>query len=259
MKKRALSIACHICVYLPAIPNRRRISLRALSSGDAAALSLFRRAVEIDSKFAMAHALLGRVYGDMEDPARSAESTTQAYQLRDRASDREKFFIASSYDLQVTGNLEKAQQTCESWAQTYPREVGPNRFLGLIYTVSGKYEKAIDAIKKAIELDPESAIGYALLASGYANLNRLGEAENTFQRASERKLESPDLLVERYDLAFLRADKAGMEREAALGHRASGAEAWISDKEAFVLAYSGHLQQARGMSRRAVDLAHQSG
>jgi hypothetical protein len=50
-----------------------------------------------------------------------------------------------------------------------------------------------------------------------------------------------------------------MEREAALGHRTSGAEAWISDKEAFVLAYSGHLQQARRMSRRAVDLAQQSG
>jgi hypothetical protein len=111
------------------------------SSGDAAALPLFKRAVEIDPKFAMAHAWLGRVYGDMEDPARSAESTTQAYQLRDRASDREKFFITASYDLQVTGNLEKAQQTCESWAQTYPREVGPIRFLGLIYTVSGKHEK----------------------------------------------------------------------------------------------------------------------
>ena len=49
-----------------------------------------------------------------------------------------------------------------------------------------------------------------------------------------------------------------MEREAALGQRTSGAEDWISDHEAFVLAYSGHLQQARGMSRHATDLAQQS-
>ena len=51
----------------------------------------------------------------------SAESTTKAWQLRDRVSDREKFFIDFIYDRQVTGNLEKAYQTLELWLQTYPR------------------------------------------------------------------------------------------------------------------------------------------
>src|SRR6202022_3315789 len=116
----------------------------------------------------MAHALLGRVYGDMEDPARSAESTTQAYQLRDRASDVEKFFITASYDLQVTGNLEKAQQTCEAWAQTYPREWMTHAFLAsIIYRPSGKYEKAIEESTKAIELNPDFAVAYHILACSY--------------------------------------------------------------------------------------------
>ena len=35
------------------------------STGPAAALPLFHRATEIDSEFAMAHAILGRAYGDM--------------------------------------------------------------------------------------------------------------------------------------------------------------------------------------------------
>jgi hypothetical protein len=95
------------------------------STGDAAALPLFRRAADIDPGFAMAHAYLGRVYGDMDDPTLSAASTSKAWQLRNRASDAEKFFITASYDLQVTGNLEKVQQTCEVWAQTYPRELIP--------------------------------------------------------------------------------------------------------------------------------------
>src|SRR5271157_3186951 len=90
------------------------------STGSAAALPLFKRATEIDPKFAMAHNMLGRMYGDIGESALSAESTSKAYQLRDRASDREKFFITASYDLQVTENLEKAQQTCEAWAQAYP-------------------------------------------------------------------------------------------------------------------------------------------
>ena len=55
----------------------------------------------------MAYASLGRIYGGIGEPALSAESITKAYQLRDRASDREKFFITANYDLNETGNLEK--------------------------------------------------------------------------------------------------------------------------------------------------------
>ena len=56
---------------------------------------------------------------------RPLESTTRAYQLRDRTSARERFYIAASYDLYVTGNLEKARQTWETVGAHYPREVDP--------------------------------------------------------------------------------------------------------------------------------------
>src|SRR5204863_6715369 len=85
----------------------------ALSKGGAGALPQFQRAIQIDPQFAMAHAQMGLVYGEMGESALSAESISHAYRLRDRASDREKFFIAASYDMQVTENIEKAQQKCE--------------------------------------------------------------------------------------------------------------------------------------------------
>jgi serine/threonine protein kinase/tetratricopeptide (TPR) repeat protein len=223
------------------------------STGSAAAVPLFKRATEIDPKFAMAYGSLGRMYGDIGEAALSAENSGKAYGLRDRASDREKFFIAANYDVNVTGNLEKAQQTCELWEQTYPRDGRPHTHLaGMIYPVFGKYEKGVDEAKTAIELEPDFPVGYNVLAHSYMSLDRLGEAENILQRASGRKLETPDLLVTRYEIALLRGDNAGMEREAALSRRLSGAEDEISDKEAFVLAYSGRLQQARKMSRRAL-------
>jgi tetratricopeptide (TPR) repeat protein len=207
----------------------------------------------------MAHASLGRGYDDIGESALSAESTSKAYQLRDRASDREKFFITASYDTQVTGNLEKAQQTCALWAQTYPRDALPHAFLsGIIYPVFGKYEKAGEEAEKAIGLDPDFPVPYNLLGFSYEQLGRLADAENALQRASERKLEFPDFLVLRYDLAFLRDDKLEMERNASLGQGNPGAEDWIADHEAFVLAYSGRLQQARKMSRHAADLAQQA-
>jgi len=229
------------------------------SKGSAAALPLFKGAIDIDPTFAMAYANLGRMYGDISEATLSAESTSKAYRLRDRTSDREKYFLTASYDTQVTENLEKAQQTCELWAQTYPRDAAPhNHLAGIIYPVFGKYEQAVEEATKAIGLDQDFAIGYVLLAASYQSLNRLGEAEETLHRASERKLENPFFSIQRYDIAFLKGDKEGMQREAALGRRKSGQEDLISEKEAFALGYTGHLQQARRMSRRASDLAQQA-
>src|ERR1022692_3154882 len=228
-------------------------------SGSITGVPFFKRAIEIDPQFAVAHAALGLMYGDMGESVLSVESTSKAYRLRNRASDRERFFITASYELHVTGNLEKAQQTCESWVRTYRREVLPHAFLaGIIYIASGNYEKAAEEGKKAIEIDPDFSIGYSQLAFDYEYLDRLGEAANTLQQAAARKLEIGDFLVQRYDIAFLKGDQAEMEREAALARGKSGAEDWISDHEAFVSAYSGRLQEARRLARRAADLAQQA-
>jgi DNA-binding winged helix-turn-helix (wHTH) protein/Flp pilus assembly protein TadD len=229
------------------------------STGEAAALPFFKRAVEIDPQFAIAYAALGVMYGANGESALAAESTSRAYALRDRVSDKEKFFIAAYYDGRVTGNQEKAQQTCEAWARLYPREVVPHAFLaGFIYPGFGKYEKAVEEAKEAIRLDPDEAIGYLDLGYYYVALDRLADAENTLRIASDRKLENPVLLVERYDIAFLQDDKAGMDGAVALAQGKSGTEDWISDHEAFVLAYSGHLHEARRMSQHAADLAQQA-
>ena len=133
-----------------------------MSSGQSAAIPFFRRAVEIDPEFAMAHAILGLAYSSDGESVLSAESTMKAWLLRDRVSDRERFFIDFVYDRQVTGNLEKAYQTLELWAQTYPRGERPNphSLLGGISTHgTGRYERAIDASRKEIAVDPDCGDG----------------------------------------------------------------------------------------------------
>ena len=218
------------------------------------------RAVEIDPKFAMAHAVLGNAYSSLGESVRSMESTSTAYRLRDRASDRERFYITVNYDRTVTGNLEKAKQTCELWAQTYPRDGNPHGLLsGFISQGSGKYERAVEEAKKAIELDPDLGPAYSNLADSYFHLDRLGEAENAIQLASQRKPGNPEpMLFLRYNISFLRGDMAGMERAVARARGRPG-EGAISYSQALVLARSGQLRLARRMSRRAVDLAQQAG
>ncbi len=225
-----------------------------------AAVPLFQRAIAIDPNFAMAYAALGFTYGLMGEGALAAESDSKAYRLRDRTSDSEKFFITAAYDLWVTGNLEKAQQTCELWTQTYPRDLSPLANLGaFVYPTFGKYEKAAEEARKQIEIDPDFPVGYLQLAFNYQFLNRLGEAGKVLERASQRKLDMPEFWPTAYDIAFLKGDNAEMQRVVTLTKGKSGEEDAISLREGFVLAYSGHLQEARKKSRRAVDLAQQGG
>jgi serine/threonine protein kinase/tetratricopeptide (TPR) repeat protein len=234
----------------------------ALSSGNAAAIPLFRRAVEIDPKFAMAYANLGLSYSAIGESVLSAESTTSAWQLRDRVSDRERFFIDFTYDRQVTGNLEKAYQTLELWLQTYPRGEQPSAqslLGGLATHGTGRYERAIEAAQKGIADDPDLALAYASLAQSYFLTGRFPEAERTLQRASERKLEMPEFLVIRYNVALLKGDKEQMAGAVGLARGKRRAEHWIAHQEALALARSGRFQAARRSSNRGVDLALQEG
>ena len=235
-----------------------------LSSGSFEAIPLLRRAVEIDPNFAMAHAYLGLLYSTTGESLLSAESTTKAWQLRDRASDREKFFIDWSYDRQVTGNLEKAYQTLEAWLQTYPRggqpPLRPEALLaGLAGLGTGRFERAIEVSKKEIAEEPDTYPGYSGVASGNYFLDNFPEAESALQRASARKLEIPSWLMMRYNIAVLKGDKDQMERVVVLAKGKRGAEHLMAHAESLAQVRSGRLRDARRSSNRAVDLALQEG
>src|SRR5450432_3283539 len=230
-----------------------------VSSGSAAPIPFFRRAVEIDPKFAMAYAGLGMAYNNVGESVLSAESTTKAWHLRDRVSDREKFFIDFTYDRQVTGNLEKAYQTLELWFQTYPRgevSTSAQSFLGGLSTNgTGRFERAIEASQEGIIADPDFALQYVSLAQSYFLTGRFPEAERTLQRGSERRLETPEFLVLRYNIAVLKGDQEQMDRAVGLARGKRRAEHWMAHEEALARARSARLQAARRSSNRAVDLA----
>jgi len=234
-----------------------------VSSGDAAALPFFQRAVEIDPQFAMAYANLGLSYSAIGESVLSAQSTLRAWPYRNRVSERERFFIDFLYDRQVTGNLEKAYQTLESWLRTYPRgqpPPGPLDLLGAIASQgTGRFDRAISANLEKIAEDPDFLFGYANLGWAYFYLDRFAEAESAVQRASERKLQSPSLLWIRYAIAVWHGDTGQMDRIAALAKGKQGAGHLIANAEALALARSGQLQAARLSSSRAVDLALQEG
>ncbi len=98
------------------------------------AIPLFQRAVALDPNFAMAYASLGTTYSNRGDTDLSRENIKKAYDLRDRVSDRERFYISSHYEQFYTGNQEKAASIYELWRQTYPSDSGMASLnLGVIY------------------------------------------------------------------------------------------------------------------------------
>jgi tetratricopeptide (TPR) repeat protein len=227
--------------------------------GAPAAIPHYQHAIAIDPQFAMAHAYLGFRWSDTGQTDQGADEVRKAYALRDRVSDRERRFILMLYDRQVTGNLQKELQTLESWAQTYPRDAYARGILGgWVSFGTGQYERGIQASQEAIRLDGTSPFPYATIAIHNLCLNRFAEAANILRLGAERKFEIPEFLVNRYYLAFLKGDQAGMEREIA---RASGTavEDSMWHHQALVLARSGRMGRARIMWERAIALAQQAG
>ena len=234
----------------------------ALSSGVAVAIPLVRRAVEIDPAFAMAYAQLGISYGSDGESLLAAESARKAWSLRDRVSEREKFFIDFVYHRQLTGNLERAYEILELWLQTYPRggQPSPHSLLGGISTHgTGRYERAVETSQKEIANDPDFAMAYANLAGSYLLTSRFTDAEQTLQAAAVRKLELPRMFLIQYIIAMLKGDDAKMDQAIARTKGKRRAEHWMAHEQALALARAGRLQAARRLSIRALTLALQEG
>jgi tetratricopeptide (TPR) repeat protein/predicted Ser/Thr protein kinase len=218
----------------------------------AAAVTLFQRAIRLDPNFAMAYAALGRSYINLSKGELATENTTKAYELRDRVSERERFFIESAYYDSVTGDLEKARQTYELWAQTYPRDDSPPRSLAVMYSNLGLYEKGLEKTRQSLRLDPGSALNQSNLVSVLLSLNRLEEARSAADEALAKNLDSSFLRFYLYQITFLQNDSEGMAKQVAWGTGKPGVEEALLDFEADTAAYYGQVEKARGFSRQAV-------
>ena len=233
------------------------VKLKA-EKGDAPSVPFLKRAIELDPNFPMAYGGLAISYTNFGQPSLALEYATKAYQLRDRANEREKLRISAIYFI-ARGEFERATEVFEFWTANYPRDSFPRRDMGANYSIMGQYEKALAEFQEALRLDPDSVNGYAALGDAYLRLNRLDEAKVSFDQAFAHKLDSGFLRLSIYDLAFLRGDSAQMQQQLAWSDdKAGNDDDWLLSKQSDTDAYYGRLSQARDFSRRAVDSAIRS-
>jgi serine/threonine protein kinase/tetratricopeptide (TPR) repeat protein len=217
---------------------------------DAGAIPHLERAIELDPNFALAYATLGVAYGNQIEGKQAEENVKMAFALKERASERERFYISAHYYDEVSGDIEKTIETYEQWRQIYPRDTIPLDNLALAYRGIGQHEKALAAASEAMRLNSKDAYAYGHLVWSYLALNRLDEARAVAEQAAAQKLDSRGTHDALFRLAFLRGDQASMEREV------SGAKG--TGNEQFLLGAKAQAEAARGRLKLAHETSHQA-
>jgi eukaryotic-like serine/threonine-protein kinase len=227
----------------------------AVHKGSLSGLPHFQRAIELDPNFASAYLAIGSHYSSLGEVERANEYFTNAFRLREHASERERLTIAANYYSITTGELDKAIQTFEEEIEAYPRESLGYSGLGLEYAEEGRYEEAAEVTRQALRLAPDHVSEYSNLGNYSLALQRFNEARQVIHDAEARKLDDVIFHNALYALAFLRGDSTAMtEQQQWLAGKPEFANVGLaleSDTEAF----AGHLGRAQELTKQALEAA----
>jgi serine/threonine protein kinase/tetratricopeptide (TPR) repeat protein len=218
--------------------------------GASAAIPHYQKAISLDPDFARAYSALAAVYFDAGESALAATNATKAYEMRDHGTDFEKIQIAATYHSDATGNLEKAAQAYEQWAQFRPKSPSPPTNLGYIDAQLGFNDKALAESLKAHGLGVSGEI-LTNVMSAYIALGQMLQAKATFAEAESKHMNLPLNHNNLYMIAFLEHDNAVMDREAAWAMGKPEVEAALLYLQSCTSGYYGELRRAREYSRRA--------
>jgi len=212
--------------------------------GDAASLPFFRKAIEQDPEFALAHARLSTVLNNLGELEGSIDEAKKAYALKDRVSEPERLYITARYYNVVENDSSKTIDTYQVWLQTYPKDYVPHANIATLLKNRGEVARAIDEFKTAIALAPDEPLPYGNLADVYTVQNRVDEAHQTLDSAIARGLDSASFRAQLYALACFRNDDADMARQVDAARKL--ADGWrILNVQTGIAWYRGQMTKAR--------------
>jgi len=145
--------------------------------GDLEAVPLYKRAIELDSRFAMAHSGLAVSYYNLNQMGKASDEVRQAYEAGDRQTYREHLNIATLYYDLAQGDIEKAIEGYKEYIRAYPRDDVAMGNLSSEYFVIGDYAAAARFAEAALKIDPDSAAWYENYSTALLALSRPLEAE----------------------------------------------------------------------------------
>ena len=163
------------------------------NKGEDSAAPFFKQAVALDPNFAMAYAVLGQVETNLGERSIGTEYTKKAYDLRDRASEPEKFYIESHYHNNVTGDVGKGHPGLPALgADLSPRFNSPREFGGRIH-VTGPMGEGV--ARSAGRAAAQSGRKYQLVSSCFHlhGPGPVGRSQGDHQRSAGAEIGCSDL------------------------------------------------------------------
>jgi serine/threonine protein kinase len=216
-------------------------------SGNLDSIPYMQRAIELDPNFAMAYAKLGNIYVNMgsgsDKPA--AENIRKAFLLRDKTSERERFYIDQTY-YRNQGDLEATTRVLEQWRHVYPEDAVPARTLAIEYGVLGRYEDALRQATDLVRLEPKELRYQSDLADAEVRANHIDKAQEILTTIP---LDFPD--QSRYAVAFLRGDIQTLQDISNRSKSDPQVAPYDLHDQAWTEAFYGHLEKASDLRRHA--------
>lgn len=178
------------------------------------AIPFLERALELDPGFAMAHGILTAVYASIPGGSEKGRvHATRAYELRDRITELERYYVSFLYFHSTRGDLVRAAEVMGLAVQTYPRHASFRNNLAFTLLRLGRYEEAVEHAREGLRLDPNLGVVYSNLAWALRALGQYAEAKSVISKAHERQLDFFAMRINLLLIAYAEGDRHGMAQQ----------------------------------------------
>ena len=239
-------------------------ALVALTRGDVSrdrgrygeALTHYRLATDLDPQFALAWARRGLMARNVDLRTEAIPALRQAFELRGRVSQPERFFIEGLYYRFVAANPDKAIETFQAWKRTYPGSaVPPNYIAATLSDEMGQYEAAVVEAREAVRLAPNTSWPYNNLVQACMGAGLLAEAKRVVAEATSRGLDDMSMHAYMLLVGEIEGNQAAIERETRWGLANPETAMLWRRLRATAAVEGGRLGEARRWWQEALDTA----
>jgi eukaryotic-like serine/threonine-protein kinase len=182
-----------------------------LAGNPQAALPFYQRGIEIDPKLALTYEGIGAANAALGHFDLQNSAFTHAYQLRDRMTEKDRLNTEYLYYSDVTGELDKSYSVLVKALELFPRDVFFHNNLAITLARLGQPSRAAAAEDETARLEP-STLYFSWAALANINASRFSQARSWLAQAKASKLDSLELSIQAYRLAFIEGDRTTTDK-----------------------------------------------
>ncbi|NIN92194.1 protein kinase, partial [bacterium] len=144
-------------------------------------ISFMESAIEIDPEFAMAYRSLASAHSNLGNIEERKKYLKKAFELSDRISDKEKYWIQGDYYRRIEEDYDQAIKAYNKLLELDPEHFAGHNNIGLIYQYLENWDKAIEHLEVCRKSKTEFRGSYTNLANYYGAKGMYKEAREVLR------------------------------------------------------------------------------